>query len=98
MYQEAPEMMDGYGMSAGGWIFMILLWAVLLGVIVWAVMRIFPSRQSGDAPATHVAAPRAETAKEILDRRLASGEIDAETYDAIASRLGSGKTDREQVR
>ena len=91
-------MMDGYGMDAGGWIFMILLWAVLLGVIVWAVVRIVPSRRAGEAPATHVAPPRAETAREILERRLASGEIDAETYDEIASRLGEAKTGREQVR
>jgi putative membrane protein len=91
-------MMDGYGMGAGGWIFMFLFWALLIGLVVWAVVRIFPSRQAGDAPATHVAPPRAETAKEILDRRLAKSEIDAETYDEIASRLGDGKTGREQVR
>jgi putative membrane protein len=91
-------MMNGYGMDAGGWIFMVLLWAVLLGVIVWAIVRVFPSRGTDDAPAAKVAPPRAESAKEILDRRLASGEIDAEAYDAIASRIGDTKTCGERVR
>jgi uncharacterized membrane protein len=31
-----------------------------------------------------------ERPEEILKRRLASGEIDAETYDQLRSRLGGG--------
>jgi putative membrane protein len=80
-------------MMHGGWVgwgwttmmLMPLLWIVLTGLIVWAAIRL-SQHQTG-------AQPRRETPQEILDRRFASGEIDAETYvrarDTLAGR-GSG--------
>ena len=71
--------MDGYDMG-GGWVLMIIAWAAVLAVVVWAVVRIAPgARVTRGAPS--------ELPLEILDRRLASGEIDADTYDGLRARL-----------
>ena len=75
----------GYGMGAGGWILMSLFWVTLLAVGVWAIGRIIPSR-SGHPPEPR---PSPEEPLEILDRRLASGEIDIKTYDQLRSKLTS---------
>ena len=76
-------MMNGYhnGMDAGWWVLMSVLWIALIALIVWAVVRLFPGRESS---------ARAEDASSLLDRRLASGEIDAETYDQLRERLDRG--------
>ena len=82
-------MMDGWdsGMGAGGWVFMILAWVALIGLVVWAVSRLFPARSAGDSPEQAT-----ETPEEILDRRLARGEIDTDEYarlrDALISAHG----------
>jgi putative membrane protein len=78
-------MMNGYNnMDGGGWIMMIALWAALLGVIVWAVLRIVPALGGGTR------GDAAERPREILDRRLARGEIDADTYDHLRAKLADG--------
>lgn len=64
------------GIGAGTWLLMGLVWAVLIGAILWAVVRLLPSN------GTRTASPRADSPEEILDRRFASGEIDAATYRA----------------
>lgn len=68
----------------GGWGWMMLmplLWITLIGVIVWAVMKIV---QRDDRTA---ALARRETPQEILDRRFASGEIDSDSYAQTRARL-----------
>lgn len=83
-------MMDGwYGdMGAGGWLLMTLFWVALLGVIVWAVASLFPSRrESADGLP-------AERPEEILDRRLARGEIDQTKYDELRARLRTARAER----
>lgn len=70
-------MMDWGGNASwwnGGMIFMFLFWLVLIALAVWAVLRL--SRRP-DGPA---ASPDFESARHILDRRFAAGEIDAATY------------------
>lgn len=74
-------MMNNNGMDAGWWVLMPVLWISLIVLIVWLVVRLFPGRES---------AARAEDAKGLLDRRLASGEIDAGTYDQLRDRLDRG--------
>ncbi len=79
-------MMDGYGAGGAGWIVMSLIWVVLLGTIVVVLVRIFPGRDDRPAATPPPVAPP-ERPLEILDRRLASGEIDLETYDRLRERL-----------
>ena len=68
------------GMGAGGWLLMIGSWVAVLGLIVWALTRIFPT----DEPV--------RDAQRTLDRRLAAGEIDAQTYRLIRDELsGAGR-------
>ncbi|MBA3389306.1 MAG: SHOCT domain-containing protein [Rubrobacter sp.] len=72
-------MMDGM-MGGGGWLWMLvplLFWGGLLAFAAWALMRIFPNRAGGNGdPGT-----RGESAEEILRKRFARGEIDAEEYE-----------------
>ncbi|HEY3006384.1 MAG TPA: SHOCT domain-containing protein [Kribbellaceae bacterium] len=59
-----------------------VFWIALIGFGVWAVMRI-TSR-----PATpQQVPPSRETPLEILERRYAAGEIDAEAFDEARARL-----------
>ena len=76
-------MMNGWdnGMDAGWWVLMSLFWIALIAVTVWAIVRLFPGRENS---------ARAEEALQLLDRRLASGEIDAGTYDQLRERLDRG--------
>jgi putative membrane protein len=74
-------------MGAGDWLLMSVLWVALIALIVWAVAHLFPhaSREAPDL---------AERPEEILDRRLASGEIDAGTYDALRGKLHEAHSGR----
>ncbi len=67
---------DGWGSGWGsGWmIAMMLGWLVLLGFGIWAVVAL--TRGQSQPPAV----PRTEAPQEILDRRLAAGEITSEEY------------------
>jgi putative membrane protein len=73
------------GMRAGGSVLMIVFGTALLALIAWAIARIVPTR-TDDVPE-----PRRSTGEpvEILDRRLAGGEIDVETYEQLRSTLSS---------
>lgn len=79
-----------YGDWGGwGWGWMMLmpvLWIALIGVIVWAVVWLAqPGRRTSSRP--DYGHPRRETPQEILDRRFASGEIDADAYVEARDRL-----------
>jgi len=66
-----------WGMGLGGWLWMIL-GAVLLVMIVWAVVAAIPGR---DRPAT-------DDATRILKARFARGEITQEEYEQARRLLG----------
>jgi len=74
--------MYGYGYgehmdSGGGWIAMgvwMLVLVLIVGVVVWAVMQ-----WARRVPAATGTAPRT-TARDVLDERLARGEIDIDEY------------------
>lgn len=72
---KEPEMMDwndGSGwMNGNGMWMMLLFWGVFMAVVVWAVLR---KTRSG------VSAMSAESPRQILERRFAAGEVDAEQY------------------
>jgi putative membrane protein len=70
-------MYDGSGW--GFMVFMPLIWIVLLGAIIWLVVRLAqPSRDVRAMPGPDGSSK--ETPRDILDRRYASGELDAEAY------------------
>ncbi|WP_024288373.1 hypothetical protein [Cellulomonas sp. KRMCY2] len=60
--------------GAGGWLSMVVLWVAVVALIVWGVGRLFPAQPAPDAYA-------------VLESRLASGEIDPETYRLIRREL-----------
>ena len=59
----------------GGWAFMMALFMILLLVAV-ALLVIWLVRGTSSHPAT----PARETPREVLDRRLAAGEITPDEY------------------
>lgn len=77
--------MMGYGWGFGwiGWIGMIAFWALTIGLVVWAVTRIWPGEQRR--------ADGSRSAREELDLRLARGEVDPETYEKIKAQLSAGR-------
>ena len=77
----------GGGMGPLGWLGMGLFWLILLGLIVWLVTRLLPSGGGGTTR------PTGESPLEILDRRLASGEIDLDTWQAHRAALLAARRD-----
>ena len=80
-------MMNGsYGMGSGG----VLVWLTSLAVVallVWLVVR-FAAPGSTRAPDGH------ERPEDVLDRRFAAGEIDADTYKAQRAALIEARKNR----
>jgi len=76
-------------MGTGGWVAMAVFLIAVLVLVVWGVTRVLPTGRRSDA-----AAPRAESPEEILDRRVASGEIDVETYQRMRTEITSARTGR----
>jgi putative membrane protein len=74
---------DGSWMNGYGMLFMVLVWGALIALGVWAVVR--------TTRANPVGPTSAESPRQILDRRFASGEIDAEQY-AAARRVLEGRS------
>lgn len=75
-------MMYGYGPSWTWMMLMPLVWIALIAVIVWAAVRLV--QRPGDGAR---GPQRRETPQEILDRRFALGEIDADAYTQARARL-----------
>lgn len=81
-------MMYGNGYSGWGMALMSLLWLALIASILWSAVLV---ARRLDAVTADRRAP--ESARAILDRRFAQGEIDADTYAQALERLtGSGPT------
>jgi putative membrane protein len=78
-------MMGGWGWSMGllGGLGMLLFWGLIIGLVVWLVVTLSRSGQSG---ASRGAQP--DTALETLRRRLAAGEITPQEFDALRLKLG----------
>ena len=77
------------GMGSVGWLGMGVFWLVLIGLIIWLVVRLLPGSGSGTTRST------GESALEILDRRLASGEIDTQAWQAQRAALVGAQQDRK---
>ena len=78
------------GMGPAGWLLMAGFWAAVIAVIVWAVTRLFPKESTGGrSPAVP---HQRQDPQELLDQRLASDEIDPQTYFAARRELtGTGQ-------
>ena len=77
----------GGGMGPFGWLGMGVFWLSVLGLIVWMVVRLLPG--SGGATTRS----NGESVWELLDRRLASGEIDLQAWQAQRGALLSAQRD-----
>jgi len=73
---------SGDGMGSLGWLGMGVFWLILLGLIVWLVVRLLPD-SSGNSPARS----RGDSALDILDRRLANGQLDLPSWQAQRAAL-----------
>jgi putative membrane protein len=72
----------GWGMGFG-LVFMVLFWGALIALAVWLIRALFP--RAGQPPAP--LAGRDLNARDILDRRLAQGEISREEYNLMRETL-----------
>jgi len=70
--------MMGWGMGLG-LLFMVLFWGALIALAAWLIRALFPPAGQPPVPATG----RDLNARDILDRRLARGEISREEYDLM---------------
>jgi putative membrane protein len=84
-------MMGSYGNAMGslGWLGMGVFWLLLLGLIVWLVMRLLPGTTG------RTSNPIGDSAAEILDRRMASGEIDVPAWQAQRAALQGTQDSRK---
>ena len=82
-------MMDGWDgdMGVTGWLLMTVFWVALIAAVVWAVANLVPSRRDGSTVLP-------ERPEDVLDRRLAAGEIDAAAYDELRSKLRAARAER----
>ncbi len=76
--------MWGYHDGMGWWwiigsVWMVLFWAVIVGVIVWGIKRLSGGQRES--------ATAGETPIEIAQKRLARGEISAEQFEALKNSL-----------
>jgi len=73
-----------HNMGTGGWVFMVLgnivIWGLIIAFILWLAqdLRSRPQRH-------HIASGASAT--EILDRRLATGELNADEYKHLRATL-----------
>ena len=73
-------------MGAGDWLVMSLFWVALIGALLWAIVHLAPQNRAADGTS--------ERPDDILDRRLASGEIDPATYDTLRGKLHEAHSGR----
>ena len=74
---------SGGGLGSLGWLGMGVFWLILLGLIVWLVVRLLPDSGKGNSPARGTG----ESALNVLDRRLANGQMDMPSWQAQRAAL-----------
>ncbi len=73
---EGMEGMMGAGFMIGFMILGLIFLVALIALVVWLLMRLFPSLRGAERQQTRV-----DSAEQILQERFARGEIDAEEYE-----------------
>lgn len=71
-------MMYDFGVGSAWMMLMPVVWLVLIGAVVWAV--VWMARDHSDRREPGPPRRERETPLEILDRRYAMGEVDTEEY------------------
>ncbi len=74
----------GEHMSTGGWVFTALWTLIILAILAAAIVWIVSALRDRAVSSTSADSPR-----EILDRRLASGEVTLEQYREMRAALGT---------
>jgi putative membrane protein len=77
----------GDHMSTGGWIFSILATLIFLALMIALIVWLLSTATSANASRT---GSGRDSAQEILDRRLASGELTVEQYQQLRDTLTGG--------
>jgi putative membrane protein len=77
----------GDHMSTGGWIFSILATLIFLALIGALIFWLLSATTSGGS----LRGDSRESPKEVLDRRLASGELTIEQYQQLRDALTRGQ-------
>ena len=85
--------MMGGGMTWMMWLFWIPILVLVIGLVVLVVVLL--ARRPGGTVQSHLSA--SETPMEILQRRLASGEIDSKQFREMKRDLGEGPRTRKKV-
>jgi putative membrane protein len=73
-------------LGVAGWVLMGLFWVTFLGLVLWAVSRLF-GRDRGAAPGA--GDERVADDADNLDLRLARGELDVAEYRTLREELTS---------
>ncbi|MDQ3987416.1 MAG: SHOCT domain-containing protein [Actinomycetota bacterium] len=61
--------------------FLFIFWAALIAFVVWALFRLRPDLRDRASSIFSNLGQQGDSAEEILRRRFARGEIDAEEYE-----------------
>ena len=80
-------------MMGGG----LILTLLVLGLVVWAVIKLVPDWQERVSPDSREDSRREGSAEEILRQRFARGEIDAEDYERSLEVLRNGRVSQNGV-
>lgn len=76
----------GYGMG-GGWLLMTISWVLLIAVLIGLAVWIFPRQTRRTDEAARRPSARRPSPREVLDQRLASGELDVDNYRQLRAEL-----------
>lgn len=79
----------GNGIGTSGWLGMDGFWLISAGLVGGLIMRLQPGRRGGTARSS------AKSGLDVLDRRLANGEIDTQAWQAQRGALLASKDDRK---
>jgi putative membrane protein len=74
-------------MSAAGWILSVLWTLIIIALVVAAIVWLISALGSRENRSTTSEADE-PSAREILDRRLASGELTVEQYEQLREKIG----------
>lgn len=72
----------GYGGWGLGWIFMLIFWVIVMGIIVWLIRRIAGGGYHSHFPETPPTQEKEDSAMKILKERYARGDISKDEFES----------------